>query len=76
MTFLFWSADHKGDGGYNGNPVPPYPPLKDGVNSMAEVTAKTIEAVIREALRRYEAGRLEHGQLDLATQRRDFLQEA
>lgn len=43
---------------------------------MAEVTAEMIETVIRKALRRYEAGRLEHGQLDLATEKRDFLHEA
>ncbi len=35
-----------------------------------------IEAVIREALRRYEAGRLEHGQLDLSNDSRDFIHEA
>lgn len=35
-----------------------------------------IEAVIREALNRYDAGRLEHGQLDLSTDKRDFLYEA
>lgn len=35
-----------------------------------------IEAVIREALTRYDAGRLEHGQLDISQDRRDFISEA
>ena len=38
--------------------------------------AKDIEAVIREALNRYGRGRLEHGQLDLSRDKRDFLKEA
>jgi len=37
---------------------------------------KDIEAVIREALKRYEAGRKEHGQLDLSTDKRNFIHEA
>lgn len=35
-----------------------------------------IEAVIKEALCRYDAGRLEHGQLDLSIDKRDFIDEA
>lgn len=35
-----------------------------------------MEAVIREALKRYEAGRKEHGQLDLDADKRDFISEA
>lgn len=35
-----------------------------------------IEAVIREALTRYEKGRLLHGQLDISQDRRDFISEA
>lgn len=35
-----------------------------------------IMAVIEAALSRYEQGRLEHGQLDLSTDPRDFRQEA
>ena len=38
--------------------------------------AEDIERIIREALSRHDAGRLEHGQLDLSTDTRDFLQEA
>lgn len=38
--------------------------------------AKDIEAIIREAMTRYDAGRIEHGQLDLSTDERDFLHEA
>jgi hypothetical protein len=40
------------------------------------ITAKNIEAIIREALDRYDTGRLEHGDLDLTTDKRDFLHEA
>lgn len=35
-----------------------------------------IEAVIRQALAKYEAGRKAYGQLDLATDSRDYLYEA
>jgi len=35
-----------------------------------------IEKVIREALSRYEAGRLEHGDLDVIRDRRNFIDEA
>ena len=35
-----------------------------------------IESIIRESLARYETGRLEHGELDLLTDKRDFSQEA
>ena len=35
-----------------------------------------IKGIIREALNRYEAGRLEHGQLDLSEDQRDFIHEA
>ncbi len=42
---------------------------------MAEIGRKTIEAVIEEALKRYEAGRVKYGPLDLATDGRDFIQE-
>lgn len=38
--------------------------------------AKDMELIIREALNKYEAGRLKHGHLDLSTDKRDFLQEA
>lgn len=35
-----------------------------------------IRQVIEKALKRYEAGRKEHGQLDLSTDSRDFISEA
>ena len=38
--------------------------------------AHDIEAVIKAALAKYEKGRLEHGQLDLSTDIRDFISEA
>lgn len=38
--------------------------------------AHDIEAVIRQAIDKYEAGRAEHGQLDLDTDSRDFIAEA
>lgn len=38
--------------------------------------SSNIEAVIRQAIDKYERGRLEHGQLDLAVDKRDFLNEA
>lgn len=37
---------------------------------------KNIEAIIREALKRYEEGRQEHGELDLSRDKRDFVYEA
>jgi hypothetical protein len=37
---------------------------------------KDIEIVIKEALSQYEKGRQEHGELDLSTDKRDFLREA
>ncbi len=45
---------------------------KDNMRPQAE----NIEAVIREALNRYGRGRLEHGQLDLSRDKRDFIHEA
>lgn len=42
----------------------------------AELKSQDIKTVIREALGRYEAGRLKHGQLDLSGDKRDFLHEA
>lgn len=39
-------------------------------------TGHDMEAVFREALNRYKAGRKEHGQLDLSTDKRDFISEA
>lgn len=38
--------------------------------------SKDIEAIIRDALSRYDAGKAEHGELDLSTDKRDFIQEA
>jgi len=35
-----------------------------------------LEAVIREALQRYEGGRCEHGELDVDSDTRDYLKEA
>jgi hypothetical protein len=35
-----------------------------------------IETIIREALDRYDTGRLKHGDLDLSRDKRDFIQEA
>jgi hypothetical protein len=35
-----------------------------------------LKGVIKEALQRYEDGRLEHGELDLSTDKRDFIYEA
>jgi hypothetical protein len=37
---------------------------------------KDIEIVIREALSRYKEGKQEHGELDLSTDKRDFIHEA
>jgi len=36
----------------------------------------TIEAVIKEALTRYDAGRCKYGELDLSRDDRDFINEA
>jgi hypothetical protein len=38
--------------------------------------AEDIERIIREALKRYDAGRIEHGDLDFSTDQRDFVHEA
>ena len=38
--------------------------------------SRDIEAVIKEALTRYEKGRLEHGQINLSTDARNFADEA
>lgn len=35
-----------------------------------------IEAIIKEALTRHDAGRFEYGELDLSTDKRDFIHEA
>lgn len=35
-----------------------------------------IEQVIRQALDKYEAGRAEHGQIDLSTDKRNFIDES
>ncbi len=35
-----------------------------------------IEAIIREAVSKFEIGRLKHGELDLSTDKRDFIHEA
>ena len=52
-------------------PVPlPHPGPWYGMKS------EDIEAVIREALTRHEAGRLEYGELDLSIDQRDFILEA
>ncbi|MBM4135934.1 MAG: hypothetical protein FJ241_03795 [Nitrospira sp.] len=36
---------------------------------------KDIEIVIRQALSKYDKGRAEHGELDLTTDRKDFIRE-
>ncbi len=41
-----------------------------------KVKATNIETIIREALKRYEEGKQEHGSLDLSTDKRDFIHEA
>ena len=41
-----------------------------------EIKQDTIEAVIKEALNRYDTGRLKYGHLDLSRDNRDFLKEA
>ncbi len=41
-----------------------------------EIEPQDIETIIREALKRYEEGRQEHGDLDLSTDKRDFIHEA
>lgn len=38
--------------------------------------AETIEAVIKEAIEKYNRGRLKYGSLDLSKDNRDFIQEA
>ena len=43
---------------------------------MAKIKQGTIEAVIKEALNRYESGRRKYGELDLSGDNRDFLKEA
>lgn len=40
------------------------------------INPEDIEGVIREALSRHEVGRLEYGELDLSTDKRDFIREA
>jgi hypothetical protein len=40
------------------------------------VKPEDIEGVIKQALKRYETGSFEHGDLDLSTDKRDFLEEA
>jgi hypothetical protein len=37
---------------------------------------KNIELVIREALSKYDKGRAKYGELDLSTDKRDFIHEA
>jgi len=41
-----------------------------------EIKQDTIEAVIKEALNRYETGRIKYGSLDLSRDDRDFINEA
>ena len=41
-----------------------------------ELKTRGLKGVIREALQRYEAGRIEHGNLNLSTDNRDFVHEA
>ena len=43
---------------------------------MAKIKQDTIEAVIKEALNRYESGRRKYGELDLSRDDRDFINEA
>ena len=43
---------------------------------MAKIKKDTIEAVIKEALNRYESGRRKYGELDLSRDDRDFINEA
>lgn len=43
---------------------------------MTEIKPDTIEAVIKEALNRYNTGRLKYGNLDLSRDQRDFIHEA
>jgi len=43
---------------------------------MAKIKQGTIEAVIKEALNRYESGRRKYGELDLSRDDRDFINEA
>ena len=43
---------------------------------MAKIKKDTIEAVIKEALNRYESGRIKYGSLDLSRDDRDFINEA
>ena len=51
-------------------------PLERNGDILMRPSDKDIEKVIAEALDRYEAGRLEHGQLDLARDNRDYIEEA
>lgn len=41
-----------------------------------ESSSHDIEQVIRQALDKFEAGRLEHGQLDLSSDPRNFIDES
>lgn len=50
------------------------PPLK--IWGLMKPQTENIESIIREALNRHEAGRLEKGDLDLDTDKRDFIFEA
>ena len=43
---------------------------------MAKIKQGTIEAVIKEALNRYESGRIKYGNLALSRDDRDFINEA
>lgn len=43
---------------------------------MKIVKSKDIQAVIKEAIKRYDTGRLKYGHLDLARDKRNFIHEA
>ena len=41
-----------------------------------ELKTRVLKDVIKEALQRYDAGKLEHGDIDLSTDKRNFIEEA
>ncbi len=55
--------------------MPMYPPLPMTEMKTA-LKPNTIEAVIREAINRYDVGRCKYGELDLSRDDRDFINEA
>jgi len=51
-------------------------PVDNTIIKKPELKTRVLKGVIREALQRYETGRIEHGDLDLSTDKRNFIEEA